>query len=223
VLADAATPQPLSSSRRVTRNYELDRTISHTRVAPGSIRRLSVAVVVNDRIVDDTPTPLTEQELERVNALVREAVGFDAERGDSVNVSNVSFQTVEAERIAPAPGVPFWKEPFLWDALKHLFGALGVLFLIFFVLRPVLKTLAERGKEPAPSEAAFPPGMMQGALPGGQMPPAMAAQGGAAALAGPGMGMPGSYEDQVGAARKMVNDDPKRVAQVVKTWVGGDE
>jgi flagellar M-ring protein FliF len=222
VLADGTTPTPLSSSRRVTRNYELDRTISHTRVAPGTIRRLSVAVVVDHRLVEGELQPLPEEELQRINTLVREAVGFSAERGDSVNVLNVSFKAEEAaEQAVEAQAAPIWKEPFVWDIGRQVLGALGVLFLILFVLRPVLKSLAERGKgAPAMAQVAFPPGTVPPGLPQGE--DRLSLSGGQpAALAAPGVG--GSYEDQLGAARKMVGEDPKRVAQVVKTWVAADE
>src|SRR5690606_26276238 len=81
---------------QATRNYELDRTISYTKHQQGQIKRLTVAVVVDDKIVRNAEgieqrVAWTETELEQLSLLVRDAVGFSAVRGDSVNVLNSSF------------------------------------------------------------------------------------------------------------------------------------
>jgi flagellar M-ring protein FliF len=205
---------PVNSSRRATRNYELDRSISHTRFAPGSIERLSVAVVADHRSQvgengKSERVPLNSEELERITALVKEAVGFDEQRNDSVNVSNVSFQPVE--EAGPMPAAPaIWQQPWVWDVAKQALGVLLVLFLALGILRPVLSSLASRSEM---GTAALHGGAVAGQLPltedqlqlSGQLP---------------GMQVP--IEQQFGAAKSMIEDDPRRVAQVMKTWVAAD-
>ena len=209
------TTTPVNSSRRATRNYELDRSISHTRFAPGSIERLSVAVVVDHRLQQaqtgkSERVPLSSEELERITALVKEAVGFDEQRNDSVNVSNVSFQPVEeVGPIAEQPAI--WQQPWVWDVAKQALGVLLVLLLALGVLRPVLSALAARAE--TGGAAALPEGAATGQLPltEDQLH-----------LSGQMQGMRVNTEQQFGMAKSMIENDPRRVAQVVKTWVGTD-
>lgn len=105
----AAVAQSGRSLNRATKNYELDRTISHSKLATGQVRRLSVAVVVDDRQSvnqngEVVREPRSAEEMERIAALVREAVGYNAQRGDTVNVINASFQT--AQTVEPLPEPP---------------------------------------------------------------------------------------------------------------------
>ncbi len=227
--ADAAGT-PINSSRQATRNFELDRVVSHTRQSPNSIRRLSVAVVVDDVVTTDADGKVvrrerTPEDIERITALVREAVGFNADRGDSVRVINSAFQVPQAPEALPA--LPIWEQPWVWDLAKQLGGALVVLFLIFGVLRPTLKRLT------ATPVSEVPEGMVQTvgpdgtpmAVPAGPDGKPMAA-GGTPAIGADGQPIqltgPAAYEDTMEAARKLVDNDPKRVAQLVKTWVAED-
>ena len=113
-------PYPADKRQQSTKNFELDRSISHTKQQQGRLSRLSVAVVVDDQAkvnpADGTVTlaPWTTQELARFTRLVQDAVGFDASRGDSVTVINVPFAPNSAEVISePA----FYKEPWFWDIM----------------------------------------------------------------------------------------------------------
>ncbi len=204
-----------STSRRSTRNFELDKTISHTRTGGGRVQRLSVAVVLDDRQVvqDDgsvVRTPLTDKEIEQITALVKDAVGFDITRGDTVNVINQAFQ--QAPAAEPLPEPKLWEQPWVMDLGKQLLGGLGVLLLVFGVLRPVLKSLAEKGaKAPVRMMAVEGGGEVgedQLSLSGGAQPPRLPAG--------------GQYEQQLTMAKGMANQDPGRVAQVVKNWVAND-
>jgi len=137
--AEGAPGQPGSVSRRSVRNFELDRTVSHIREAPGNVRRLSVAVVLDHQERPNAEGvlergPLSEEELARITALVREAVGFDAERGDSVNVINASFRPVEMPEPLPEP--PVWQEPWVMDLTKTLLAVIMVVVLALTVVRP---------------------------------------------------------------------------------------
>lgn len=200
-----------SSSKRSIRNYELDRTISHIRSPSSSVRKLSVAVLVDDLQSADedgvvTRTPLAQEQIDRLTSLVKEAVGFDAIRGDTISINNVSF-FIPAEP-EPLPAAPIWEEPWLQDVVKQVLGGLLVLILIFSVLRPVLRSLAEKGEAlPALS-------MVSGveALPG------QAGQQGK--LPAPAGGI--TMEENLTTAKGIASQDPARVAQVVKGWVASD-
>ena len=210
--ADGAVVEPAppqNSSRRSTRNFEIDRTVSHTRQAPASLRRLSVAVVVDHRAgaaEDGAPLrePLSEAEMAHISTLVREAVGFDAQRGDSVNVVNASFLAQTAPEPMAAPAL--WREPWMADLVKQGLLALLALIIVPLVLRPMLKNLSSQ-----------PVRRMPAVLPGTPGVPALA---GAANAPLP---VPAeSAADPLKVAQDMVREDPKLVAQVVKQWVASD-
>lgn len=129
-------------SEKITKNFELDRTITHLQSQVGTVKRLSVAVVVDDRtkLGDDGAiqrVPWSEEELVRFKNLVRDAVGVDEARGDTLSVVNISFQQSDDEDI----GLPLWQQPWFWEMVKQLAGGLAVLLIIFGVLRPLLRDL----------------------------------------------------------------------------------
>lgn len=213
----AVEESPLNSSKQATRNYELDKTISHTRLSASNLKRLSVAVVVDNIVTtaeDGTVSSRerTPEEVSRISDLVKEAIGYSAQRGDSVRVVNAAFQIPEPP--ASLPEIPIWEEPWVWDIAKQVGGLVLVLVLIFVVLMPTLKKLIAT---PVYTQAPMGSGM----APGRQM--AMQGGGGMYQVEGEGEAVklpgPAKYEDTLKAARQMVNDDPKRVAQVVKSWV----
>jgi len=212
---------PRNSSRRSVRNYELDKTISHTKLATGSIRRLSIAVVIdNKQQLNDAGEAVSkawaDDELSRFTTLVKEAVGFEIQRGDSVNVVNSSFVPVPEPEELPEPSL--MQQPWIWDVAKQAVGALGLLIVVFGVLKPVMRSLAEKGAQPVRSEALVATAGGAGAVAGQDQLSLSGANPRQAQLQAPGMG----YEQQLDAARGFVNEDPKRVAQVVKTWVAED-
>ena len=216
--AAEATAPGGSSVQRTTRNYEIDKTISHTRRNGAAIRRLTAAVVIDDRttVDEDGETvrePLTEEELTRITNLVKEAIGFSAERGDSVNVINQSFTLPPAPEEMPEPSL--FASANLWDMAKQALAIAAVAFLIFGVLRPVLRELAAKGK------AAPPAALLQGA---GQMAEDQLTLSGGARPAGlpAGAGAGGGYDSNLSAARTLAAQDPKRTAQVVRNWVAAE-
>ena len=206
----AASPQ--NSVKRVTRNYELDKTISHTQFPTGNVKRLSIAVVVDDHQQTDqegnvTRKPRSEDEIARITGLAKEAIGFNPQRGDSLNVINASF--TEPPKLEAPPEPSMMDQPWIWDVGKQVLAGIAVLALIFGVLRPLFKNLVE--KAPAPrmisAEVAM-SAMDQQRLAGGAQNPQLPR---------------GNYHEQnVNMAQNMAAQDPKRVAQVVKNWVGSD-
>jgi len=200
------------SSSSATRNYELDRTISHTSDPAGRLARLSVAVVVDNKTVSgpkgDTSVPFTAQELDHLTQLAKNAVGFDQARGDNVSVINQAFRTAPA---ADAPEQqPLWQRPGVLDLIKQAIGVLIALIVAFGLLRPLLKGLL-RG---APQQQLA----VAGPVPTVSVRIADDDDEGNR-LSGPQVI---GYEQKVGLARRMVSDNPKQVAQVVRNWVGED-
>ncbi len=218
---------PTNLTKRAVRNYELDKTVSHTRLSSGSLRRLSVAVVVDDHIsVDDQGTTTrrerTPEEVSRITQLVREAIGFNAQRGDSVRVVNAAFQIPPAPE--ELPEIPIWEQARFWDYVKQGGGFILVLVLIFVVLLPTIKKLTAQQPMAAGGYAMAAAGAAAGGgmagMEGGMEEMGMESlEGGRKPVKLPG---PGKYEDTLDAARQLVNEDPMRVAQVVKSWVSED-
>lgn len=209
----AGVGTPLNTSNRATRNYELDKTISHTQMPTGTLRKLSVAVVVDDRQSTDDDgepvrTPLTPEEITRVTTLVKEAVGFNEKRGDSVSVINSSFAV--PEEVEPPPEPSFFEKPWLQSLGKQALGGIVVLLLVFGVLRPVLSALATRG-------AQFPQAQSEAGLLVADDRLSLSGPSHAARLAGSS-----DYDSNLSTAKTLAAQDPKRVAQVVKNWVGND-
>tara|TARA_R110001606_G_scaffold395213_1_gene567042 strand:- start:27641 stop:29326 length:1686 start_codon:yes stop_codon:yes gene_type:complete len=212
-----AAPTPGSSSKNSTRNFELDRTISHTRVAPGSVRKLSVAVLIDERHSLDAEgnvitTALTEPEMTRINALVMDAIGFNQARGDSLNVVNAPF--IVPASVAALPELPIWEQTWVWDVAKQVLGALLVLFLIFGVIRPAFKDL---NKVPVTDNKQTPGVNAQGMT----AAQAQAAKAGGDDIAKITSGS-SDMEEQVNNVRSLVQQDPALVAQVVKNWSASD-
>ncbi|HDZ55813.1 MAG TPA: flagellar basal body M-ring protein FliF [Pseudomonas xinjiangensis] len=221
----AAVPQDIREQS--TRNFELDRQISYTRQQQGRLRRLSVAVVVDDALQmnaagESTRVPLAEAEVARLTRLVQDAVGFDASRGDSVSVINSAFVPEgEPEVIAE---IPFWSQPWFWDMAKQFLGILFVLILVFGVLRPVLKNLTSSSSRSPALAGGYPAelddlGGMSGDLRDDRVSLSGPSGSGPVLLPPPGAG----YEQHLNAIKGLLAEDPGRVAQVVKEWINDDE
>jgi flagellar M-ring protein FliF len=186
-----------------TKNFELDKTISHTKKQPGTIKRLSVAVLVDNRAIMNEKTkklekkPLSKKEIEQIKLLVADAIGLNTKRGDSLNVINSSF--VKPEPIEAMPEDPFWKTDSFWSIIKQVGAGLFVLLMILGVLRPMLKTLANnKDMEAVNKPASAGDGAYDGSI---------------------SIKDATDYDTQISLLRQVVDREPKRVAQVVKSWV----
>ncbi|WIM06722.1 MAG: flagellar basal-body MS-ring/collar protein FliF [Candidatus Nitricoxidivorans perseverans] len=205
--AAAAGQSQANYSRNATTNYEVDKTIKHTRGAPGAVRRLSVAVAVNHR-TDPTKgksAPLTDAEMKHVTALAQEAVGFSKDRGDTLNVANVSFAKVEKEVV---PDAPIWQDAWLIATAKEagkwlVYGMLAWL-LWTKAFKPLFAMFAAAAERVKAEEAARTELAME------------TAEGHAARGHRP-------YEVKLQQARDLAKQDPRLVAGVIKEWVGGGE
>lgn len=215
-------PEPPSNTRsQATRNFELDRTISFTRHEKGRLRRLSVAVVVDDRMLPGPDgarvrTPWTEAELERLSILVRDAVGFSAMRGDSVNVLNESFVDLDSPEIIDPP---WWENDTYQFFAKQAAGLLIILILLVGLLRPVMKSLTAAGLESRAEEDQKQLAALQAA--GVDSFDSLSDET-VTLTGGDSLALPSpeeSYEQQLNAVKGLVAEDGGRVAQVIKRWI----
>lgn len=219
--ATAPTGAPAGpGSRSSVRNYELDRTLTHTRQAPGRIRRVTAAVLVDNLAAvaasgdaqDGAAAPgraLAADEIARIETLVQQAIGFDATRGDVVSVVNAPFARGALDVGVDAP--PLWEHPRAREFARLAFGSLAVLVLIFTVLRPASRQLLA----PKVAVAAVV------ANPDDELPVSLSGPAQARAMPSPTANAM-TFDDKLEVARSAVSTDAKRVAQVVRDMVESD-
>ena len=208
-----------SSMVRSTRNFEVDRTISHTLQQVGTMQRLSVAVIVDDRLVTDPETgevsnqSWAEEDIANMTLAVQSAVGFDAARGDTVSVVNRTFYRAPEAAVEAAP---FWAEAWFSDLLKQVLGGIAIILVIFGLLRPMYKNLSQAGEMVREQQSLAIADLTQ-------------VREAAIAEAVPGLPSPievgpsDSSADKMETVRNLIAEDPNRVAQVIKHWVSEDE
>ena len=211
---DGANGGSFKNKESVTENFELDKTISHTQLSTGNVKRISIAVVVdnNRTIAEDgtvTDTARTEEEIKRITSLVKQAVGFNTQRGDTVNIINAGF--VAPTAIEAIPDLPIWEESWFAPLVKQVLAALVILYIIFGVIKPTFNNLSKSQKEILGIEGKGADGQM--ALESGAT--GVDGMSDAGALPQP----PDEYQLQLDRAKKLVIDDPQIAAQVVKNWM----
>lgn len=212
-------------SSDVQRDYAVGREYEFSRQPPGSIKRVSAAVLVDNMPETDAEgnavsRPLEAAELERLRQLAESAIGFDADRGDRLTIDNARF-VESAQDLATPEAPPIWErlidDGWLQMAARNFGGVLLLLVLIFTVLRPMMRTLMQPITVQALDEPQAQP-QIAGML-GGES--AQSTPSGITAPPEPEV-REAPYEKQLKAAREVVNQDPKRVAQLMRTWVGTD-
>jgi flagellar M-ring protein FliF len=222
--ANAANATP--AQKESTINYEVDKTVKYTQQAMGSIKRLAVAVVVNfKREVDKNGKvanrELSETEKTQITNLAKEAMGFDQSRGDTINVVNTQFVTDEKEVVE----VPLWKQPqtieLIKNGVKYLIGAAALMYLFFNYLKPLInKIMGRNGKA------------LRHALAEAQESEQEKEDGEAGAVVNLSqtnnaaeeyqLKATQAYEKDLAIAKTLSKQDPKIVANVVKTWVNNE-
>lgn len=207
-----------SSRRESVINYEVDKTVKVVREASGNVRRLSAAVVINhrsstDRAGKETSLPIPQEQLDQMTALVRETIGFNQERGDSVNLMNAPFNVT---KLPEGEALPWWQQADNQELARSLawpvaMVGLGLLVLMGLV-RPGMKLLKAPPVSLTPIE-----GQPQLSAVLNDTPER------------PGLPMPG---DASGArapeqlrledAKRLAKENPMAVANIVKGWVNGE-
>jgi flagellar M-ring protein FliF len=196
-----------STGRRdATTNYEIDKTVRVTRNASGNVRRLNAAVVVNNRSVTDpkgktTQVPLTDPEIEKLATLVRESIGFNKDRGDSVKVVNAPFKI----EVIPQVDVPVWKQPEVIDMLRAAAVPLALAFVALLVflgmVRPALNVALAPPRPPEPGSS------LAEVVDDEQVLPALPAP---------------KNTVNLESARALAKENPAAVAGILRGWVSGE-
>lgn len=205
-----------NSKRESTTNYEVDKTVRVTRGNNWAIKRVNAAVVINYQSVTDNKgkvenKPLSAEQLEQMTALVRETVGYNKDRGDSVNLMNAPFQPATVV----ADDTPLWKQPETVELARNLAWPLGMSLFAAMVLlglvRPALKAL---GQPKAIPMAGAQLDAVEADTPERPALPAPAKQD-QQAVATP-------EQLRLEEARALARSNPVAVANIVKNWVNGD-
>lgn len=214
----AGTASAGGGKRESIINYEVDKTVRVVKGATGVIKRINAAVVVNNQVTTDekgkvTSTPLTDAQIEKMSALVRETVGFNKDRGDSVNLMNAAFAPIKNEMV----DVPLWRQPEVLDMARSFAWPLGTLALAALVLlgviRPAMKTLLQ-----APTLVAS-----DAEARGNQLDTIEGDEPERPQLAGPSEpALASAAETRLEDARKLTRDNPAAVANIVKAWMNGE-
>lgn len=212
---------PARESRQITRNFEVNKELSHIRQVPGTLNRLSVAVVV-DYVLDaeGNKVALDQPRIDQINQLVREAVGFDQARGDTLSVINSPFVAPEPIEEIPEPGL--LEQGWVWQLGRGVLAGVALLMLILMVVRPMVRYSTsyvppappgsdddDQPRLTGPADDEFGDdtvsigGQAQAALPG-------------ATASAP------NYHQNVAMARNVANEQPARAAYVVRNWIAAD-
>jgi len=214
-----------STHREATRNYELDNSVTYTRNQTGTIKRLSVSVAVNHEAVageagEGETQSRSAEEMANIRRLLQGGLGFDINRGDSIEVVSVPFAQL------PDLGVgetPVWEEPWFWRAFRLVMGALVIMVLILAVVRPMLKKLMNPESGVEDDAEAF----LDEESMGDETIDLLSSQFDESAV---GFGADGSLqlpdlhkdEDLLKAVRALVANEPELSSQVVKAWLNED-
>jgi flagellar M-ring protein FliF len=214
VAPQGGTDKPGSMRRESVVNYEVDKTVKVVRESSGQIRRLSAAVVINHRTTTDkagkeTTVAIPAAQLEQMTALVRETIGFNKERGDSVNVVNAVFNV---EKTSEVDEIAWWKQGENQELLRGLAWPLGMVGLGLLVLmgmvRPGLKLLKTPVVRRDQTELQPLNAMLNEApeRPGLPMP----------------SNEPTPENQRLVDAKRLALENPMAVANIVKGWVNGE-
>ena len=229
--ANAAAQTPaaaVTGSQAITRNYEVERVLNYSNTPAGSVRKLSVAVVVDNSSLRDSKGKIvragpSQAELDRMTSVVQGAIGYAVDRGDQVTVVGSPFSTPEPLS-STEDSTPIWQESWFAGLVKQSLVGVAVLLLALGVLRPLLRQAlappmglpalsASNGSaganQFADSPDAYSPNTMQFSHSGVNGLPAPA----------PLSLSNAEFDQRMNAVRLAASEDPRLVAQVVKTWV----
>ncbi|MBV1776979.1 flagellar M-ring protein FliF [Burkholderiaceae bacterium DAT-1] len=211
-----------SSNKEMTRNYEVDRTVAHVKQPLGQIKRLSAAVVVNYKRVNQKDggvksVPLTQPEMTQIDHLVREAIGYSESRGDSAKVVNAAF----ADRILDIEGKSFLVKlteyliAHTTDIIKVALIAMVLAYLLFGVLRPILRDVIrpQREQQLAGEDGAVALTAEELAQSEVEAEAVAEAEANAQLIA---------FSELMQRAKEMAREDPRMVATIIREWLNAD-
>lgn len=208
----AAIAPPVNVQKNTTTNFEVDKTVRYVQQAMGGVKRINVAVVVNNMPVVDaegktTYRPLTDAEKEQINELARQAMGFNQERGDALAVVNSAFAQAAT---VPMPEVPMWQKPatieYVKDALRLIIGLVAMFMLYKKILKPMFNKLTEPLALVAKQDQIAPSLNIGNGETIMQTNPQLIS----------------SYNQSIEAAKLIAAENPRMVASVVSGWTSGN-
>lgn len=214
----AATTTPLNTQKNTTTNFEVDKTVRYVQQPMGGIKRLNVAVVVNNMPVVDaegktTYRALTDAEKQQINDLAKQAMGFNETRGDALAVVNSAFAQ---EAVEPLPELAIWQQPafieYVKDALRFIAGILGLMIVYKKMLKPMFNKLTE------PLAVV----KQQEQIVNGQQGAASLNTGNGETVMETDPQVISSYNQSLQAAKQIASDNPRMVANVVSGWTSGN-
>lgn len=196
----------IDTRRQATREYDVEKSVRHTVSSPYAIRKLSVAVIVDDRLTYNPESgemerqALTEQNIQEMKQIVENAIGFSQERGDSVTINYNPFaQEKPVEKVVEEKAI--WQESWFLSAVKQGLAGIIILYILFGLLRPMLKALAKL--EPEANRSTHPNH--------GLSPEDLQLQ------------LAQNKKKDIGEVKALISEDSKRVAQVVDNWMGAKD
>ena len=214
-----------NGSRNSVTNYEIDRTIKTVKSSTGALMRVSAAVVINDKFMVPSAAPdsaeakaaktLTPEQMEQFTAVVREAIGFKADRGDSVKLISGAFNVEKIDTVE----IPWWKQAEVHAIIKNIVWLIGVIVLaalaMFIVVRPMMRGLRMAANAVEPLLDAVVADLPER--------PAVASTLALPATATPALALQSMESDQrLLGVRKLAQENPAAVADIVKSWIQGD-
>ncbi|MBL8453497.1 MAG: flagellar M-ring protein FliF [Zoogloea sp.] len=217
---------PLTTSKSATINYEVDKTIQHTRKALGQIKRLSVAVAINHKEEKDKngnvkTVPLSDDERKQVEDLVREAVGYSKDRGDTINVASSAFVASDKDAFE----TPIWKDPdnvaLFKELIKYLVIAGVIAFVAFGVIRPLMKQVMPPPPEEKEEDTDTATGRADGEE--GEEGEDGEDEEGAQVALSPEAAARLAYDEKLAKVHEIAKNNPRVVANLIKEWMGSNE
>ena len=211
------------SHKESTTNYEVDKTVRYEQKAMAGLKRMTVGVVVNYRRTIDKNgkvivKPLSADEMAKINSLVKEAMGYNQDRGDSVSVANTPFEGVDKEPEAP---LEWWRDPanlpLAKELAKFLITALILLYILLRIVRPMMRPVFKKIDEINEPEPEPEPEPIVEPL--GPTPEEMLAE----EIAKMEENTARTYRDNLALAKKLATEDPRIVANVIKEWIGTND
>jgi flagellar M-ring protein FliF len=209
-----------------TTNYEVDKTVRYEQKAMAGLKRMTVGVVINYRRIVDAKTgkmtvkPFTTEEMAKINSLVKEAMGYSQERGDSLSVANAPFDGVDKPYEAPV-ALDWWRDPanlpLAKELAKFLITALILLYILLRIVRPMMRPVFKKideinEPEPEPVEPIIDE-------PHGPTVEELMAE----EMAKMEENTARTYRDNLAMAKKLAAEDPRIVANVIKAWIGAND
>lgn len=198
--------------RDAVTNYEVDKTVRVVRSATGVVKRLSAAVVLNHATVTasdgkTTATALSAAQIEQITGLVREAIGYNKERGDSLSVANAPFSVAP---VPPPPAeLPIWQRPEILELARNLGGWIALPLLALIIILGLVRPALKLGRTASPVRALATTVQDPVSLPSPEPTAPVALLG----------GQPTLQQAQLEDIRQLAKQSPGTVANVVRNWV----